>query len=136
MSGEPLFKCPKFGLTGISYCYSCSNFNGLKKDRQGNLGECDLYPGARDRVVAQVARQQPDVSTGKLTKEELTKMGVRNINDEIPISELAKSTSFVPRSVGGVDNKERIKRGWENNIQARNLDAVEGTFGKSVKRKR
>lgn len=134
MSGEPLFKCPKYGLTGISYCYSCSNFNGLKKDHQGNLGDCDLYPGARQRIVAQIARNQPNLTTGKLTKQELDKMGVRNLNEEIGGVELARTVNpeFSPRSVGSI-NRETIKREWENSLQARSIGAVQKDFKKAVK---
>jgi hypothetical protein len=98
MSGEPLFSCPKFGLTATSYCYSCTNFNGLKKDKKGNLGECDIYPGARERIVSQIAREQPPELTDIITPKRLREMGVRNINDNIP---------FNSRSVGKIEGGAR-----------------------------
>lgn len=120
MSGEPLFKCPKFGLTARAYCYSCSMFNGLKKDHQGNLGDCDPYPGARNKVVAQIARIQPREITNAMTPEQMKKMGIRNINDDMPTN---------PRIVSG---KQTIdKRSWQEEVQARNLYEVQKTFKKA-----
>lgn len=139
MSGEPLFKCPKYGLTAQSYCYSCSNFNGLKKDRRGNMGECDLYPGVRDRVVAQVARAQPPGVEGcrapKLTEQELKKMGARRIFPEEAKVKARKLNSgkFAPRTVGPQDYSYQ-KHAWEKKMEARTIGSVENDFKKSKRK--
>ena len=133
MSGEPLFICPKFGLTARSYCYSCTNFSGLKKDRKGNLGECDLYPGARERVVSQVAREQPVELTDKLSPKQLNEMGVRNINDDI--NEKLSMNGFgttTPRSVGSNIKSTYDKKEFQKEIYGRNIYAVNKDFRKKV----
>jgi len=138
MSGEPLFICPKFGLTAVSYCYGCSNFNGMKRDRHGNLGECDLYPGAREKIVAQVAREQPPGIEGsrapRMTEQELEKIGARRIfPEESKVTPRRIGSDINPRSVGGINYKYQ-KREWEKQMEARTVGAVESDFKKSKKK--
>jgi hypothetical protein len=139
MSGEPLFMCPKFGLTATSYCYGCSNFNGLKKDRQGNMGECDLYPGARERIVAQVAREQPPDIVGskapRMTAQELEKIGARRIfPDEAKVKpKRFGGMGIVPRTIGPSSYGQE-KKAFQKRMDARTVSAVENDFKKSKKK--
>jgi len=118
MSGEPLFNCPSFGLVAHSYCYSCHNFNGSKKTRKGDWGECDPHPGAREHPHAQIAREQPlhliplDAG-GRLSPRQLNRIGVRSIQDDINAGtgELVHNIAppFNPRPLNTYD-KEKLAR--------------------------
>lgn len=132
MSGEPLFLCPKFGLTARSYCYSCTNFAGLKKDKQGNLGECDLYPGARGRIVSQISREQPRELTDALTPKQLQDMGVRNINDDINEKISIGGGTLTPRSVGNDAKVTFDKKEFQKQVYGRNIYKVNKDFGRQV----
>jgi len=140
MSGEPLFQCPKYGLTAVSYCFGCSNFNGLKKDRHGNMGECDLYPGARERIVAQVAREQPPGIEGskapRLTEAQMQKIGARRIfPEEAKVTPRRIGTGGAPpRSVGADIDYNYQKKAFQKRMDARSVGAVENDFKKSKKK--
>jgi hypothetical protein len=55
-----------------------------------------------------------------MTPEQMKKMGIRNINDDMPTN---------PRIVSG---KQTIdKRSWQEEVQARNLYEVQKTFKKA-----